>query len=339
MNKVMFIDYATTVKLLSVSDAMNICEDVYAMHARGSVDWSDPPSQHLDTPKPFFNHWHVKTVILKEAPVAGVRMYSYVDDGVINNVGQLDCTRFIVISDPKTGQPLAILDEHWTYAIRSAAASVLPLKWLGPKSPRVLGLIGVGTMGVNCLRCLVQMYKFEEILCTSRRPETREAFAKHWTAKLGIKVTPVSSVEEVVRGSDISVGGTTRTDIVSYEHWVKKGGTFISLARREMDPAGWGKFDKVVIDNWDVNLATPEFRDMLNAGQFNRSMLHSDIAGIVTGEKAGRESQDERILIHTTGMVSLDIGLAHWVYKKALETGAGIPLPTAVEQAELGPKD
>jgi len=37
MNSVLFIDYATTVKLLSVSRAMQICEDVFAMHARGSV--------------------------------------------------------------------------------------------------------------------------------------------------------------------------------------------------------------------------------------------------------------------------------------------------------------
>jgi ornithine cyclodeaminase/alanine dehydrogenase-like protein (mu-crystallin family) len=339
MEKVTFIDYATTVKLLSVSEAMNICQDVYEMHSRHSVIWSDPPSQKLNTPAPFHNHWHVKTAVLKEAPVAGVRLYSYFDDGQRNTVGQLDCTRYIVISDPATAKPLAILDEHWTYAIRSAAAAIVALKWLGPKSPKTLGLVGIGTMGENCLRCLTLLYKFEQIVCTSRRPETRNAFAKKWSSKLGIKVNPVASAEEVVRASDIAVGVTTRTDIVSRENWVKKGGTFISMARREMDPAGWAKFDKTVVDDWDVNLTVPEFRDMLQAGQFDRSRLHADIGQIVASQKPGRQSPDERILIHTQGMVSHDIGIAWWVYKKALEKGLGIPIPTAVAQAEFGPRD
>ena len=40
-DSVLFIDYATTVKLLPVPDAMAICEDVFRMHARNSVKWSE----------------------------------------------------------------------------------------------------------------------------------------------------------------------------------------------------------------------------------------------------------------------------------------------------------
>ena len=222
-DSVLFIDYATTVKLLPVPDAMAICEDVFRMHARNSVKWSVPPSQKLDVGAPFHNHWHVKTVILEDEPIAGVRLYSYYDDGLRNTVGRLDCARYIVLADPRTGQPIAILDEHWTYAIRSAAAAMVALKWLGPKAPRTLGLVGVGTMGENCLRCLRHLYRFEEIICTSRRADTREAFAAKWSKLLGIPVRPLDSIEEVVRSADIAVGGTTRTDIVSREPWVQPG--------------------------------------------------------------------------------------------------------------------
>ncbi len=339
METVLFIDYATTVKLLSVGDAMTICEDVYRMHARQSVKWSVPPSQKLDVGAPFHNHWHVKTVILEDEPIAGVRLYSYYDDGTRNTVGRLDCARYLVLADAKTAQPVCILDEHWTYAIRSAAAAMSALKWLGPKSPRILGLVGIGTMGENCLRCLNALYRFEEIVCTSRRPETRQAFAAKWSAKLGIPVTPLDNVEEVVRRADLAVGATTRTDVVSREPWVKPGATFVSLARREMDPAGWAKFDKVVIDDWECNMTVREFRTMIEAGEFDRPRLHAEIGEVVAGLQPGRERDDERILVHTTGMVSHDIGIAWWIYRKAMQQGLGIPLPTAVAQAHLGPKD
>jgi ornithine cyclodeaminase len=338
-DSVLFIDYATSVKLLSVPDAMAACEDVFRMHARNSVKWSVPPSQKLDIGAPFHNHWHVKTVILEDEPIAGVRLYSYYDDGVRNTVGRLDCARYIVLADAKTAQPLCILDEHWTYAIRSAAAAMLALKWLGPKAPKTLGLVGVGTMAENCMRCLRHIYTFQQVLCTSRRPETRAAFAQEWSKRLGIPVRPLVSIEEVVRASDVAIGCTTRTDIVSREPWVKKGATFVSLARREMDPAGWKNFDKVVIDDWDCNMTVRDFKDMIEQGQFTRAQLHADIGQVVAALRTGREREDERILIHTTGMVSHDIGIAWRIYQQAKAQGLGLALPTAVAQAAFGPKD
>ena len=326
---VLFVPYKETLGLLSVADALKVCEDVYRMHARDSVVLSNPPSFKLDVADGFHNHWHVKSVFLKDIPATGVRVYSYFDDGVRNTVGGLDCTRYIVLADPNSGAPLAIVDEHWSYAIRSTAAAVLACKWVGPRSPKVLGLVGIGTMGTNALRCLATMYKFDEIRCTSRRPQTRAAFAETWSKELGTRVVAKESIEEVVRGADIVVGGTTSPDIVSREPWLKPGCTFISLARRELDPAGWSKMDKVVIDSWEFNMLQKDFRRTVESGLFSRAQLHGEIHELVSGAKKGRERDDERILVHTTGLVSQDVALAHFLYRRALEQGLGIWLPTA----------
>jgi ornithine cyclodeaminase len=299
------------------------------MHARGSVTLSNPPSFKLDVADGFHNHWHVKSVFLKEIPTTGVRLYNYYDDGVRNTVGGLGCTRYIVLSEPESGEPVAIVDEHWSYAIRSTAAATIACKWVGPRKPKILGLVGTGTMGTNALRCLTSMYAFEEIRCTSRRPETRAAFAQKWSQALGIPVVAKEPIEEVVRGADIAVGGTTSPDVVSREPWLEPGSTFISLARRELDPAGWSKMDKVVIDSWDFNMLQREFRRMVEAGLFSRDALHAEIHELVSGAKPGRERDDERILVHTTGLVSQDVALAHFLYRNALERGVGLWLPRA----------
>ena len=132
-----------------------------------------------------------------------------------------------------------------------------------------------------------------------------------------------------MRGADIVVGGTTSGDIVSREPWLKPGCTFISLARRELDPAGWSKLDKVVIDSWDFNMLQRDFRRTVETGLFSRKQLYAEIHELVAGEKKGRERDDERILVHTTGLVSQDVALAHFLYRNALEKGLGIRLPTA----------
>ena len=77
----------------------------------------------------------------------------------------------------------------------------------------------------------------------------------------------------------------------------------------------------------------------LKAGQFDRTRLHADIGEVVAGLKKGRERHDERILVHTTGMVSHDIGIAWRIYRRAKAEGAGVALPTAVAQQAFSPKD
>jgi alanine dehydrogenase len=325
----LFVPYQDTLDLLGVEDAMLVCEEVYRMLERGTVVHSKPPSFKLDVAEGFDNHWHVKAALLKEIPTTGVRMYNYFDNGVRNTVGALECARYVFLSDPHTGQGLAMVDEHWTYGIRSAAASTLACKWLAPARPRVLGLVGIGAMGTNALRCLASLYRFDEIRCTSRRRETREAFAKAWSSELSVPVRACDSVEEVVRGADIAVGGTTSSDVMTREEWLKPGSLFISLARRELDPDGWKRMDKIVIDSWEMNMRMPVFSAMVEKGQISRDHVHAEIQEVVAGSKPGRTHEDERILIHTTGMVAHDIALAHYLFVKAKAAGRGIRFPAA----------
>src|SRR5262245_50598756 len=229
----LFVPYQDSLDLLSVDDAMRICEDVYRMLARGTVDHCRPPSFKLDVAEDFNNHWHVKAALLREIPTTGVRLYNYFDDGKRNTVGLLECGRYIVLCDPKTGHGLAFVEQNRTYGIRSAAAATIACKWLAPARPRVLGLVGVGSMGANALRCLSRLYRFDEIRCTSRRRQTREAFAARWSAELGIAVRPCDTVEEVVRGADIAVGGTNSSEIMTRERWLKPGSVFIYIGGRE----------------------------------------------------------------------------------------------------------
>ena len=325
---VLFVPYQDTIDLLTPADALRIAEDVYRMQAAGSIVTSSPPAFKLDIAAPYHNHWHVKCALLKDIPATGVRLYNYYNDGERNTVGRLECARYIVLTDPLTGENVAIVEEHWAFAIRSAAATTLPLKWLGPKTPKVVGLIGVGTMCENALRCLTILFdSIEEIRCTSRRPETREAFAEKWSKVLGIRVVPRDGIEEVVSGADIAIGGTTSDEIMCREAWVTEGASFVSFTRREFEPEGWAKMDKVVVDSWEMNMLMPHFRTSAESGLFTRDMLHGEIHELVSGAVPGRESAGERNLIHTTGLVAHDIAMCHYIFEKARERGLGIRLP------------
>jgi len=84
-----------------------------------------------------------------------------------------------------------------------------------------------------------------------------------------------------------------------------------------------------VIDTWEFNMLQPQFKRMVESDLFSREQLHAEIHELVSGQKIGRQRDDERILIHTTGLVSQDVALAHFLYERALERGLGLWLPAA----------
>ena len=91
---VLFVPYHETLDLLTVDDAFRVCEQVYRMHANGSIVLATPPSFKLDVGEGFNNHWHVKGAVLKDLPATGNRLYNYFDDGATNTVGMLSCSRW-----------------------------------------------------------------------------------------------------------------------------------------------------------------------------------------------------------------------------------------------------
>ena len=185
---VLFVAYKDTLGLLNIEDALHICEQVYAMHARGSVVLSNPPSFKLDVADGFNNHWHVKSVFLKDIPATGVRICNYFDDGARNTVGGLGCTRYIVLSDPHSGEPVAIVDEHWSYAIRSTAAAAIACKSVGPRVPKVLGAGRRRHHGYECAAVSIHHVPVGRDRCTSRQPETggllsRSSGRRRWRSR------------------------------------------------------------------------------------------------------------------------------------------------------------
>src|SRR5436305_45090 len=65
------------------------------------------------------------------------------------------------------------------------------------------------------------------------------------------------------------------------------------------------------------------------SGSDRRKQRYAEIHEVAAGQKPGRTRADERILIHTTGLVSQDVALAHYLFTRAQAEGRGIRLPAA----------
>ena len=65
----------------------------------------------------------------------------------------------------------------------------------------------------------------------------------------------------------------------------------------------------------------------MEAGEFSRERLHAELGEIIVGDKPGRETDDEIILLNPMGMAIDDIACAKAILQRAEDRGIGTVLP------------
>ena len=111
----------------------------------------------------------------------------------------------VIINDPDTGAPLAIMDGNLISAMRTGAVIGLGAKYLVPQEAEVAGIIAAGVISKTSLMALaVGMPNLKEVKVFDINHEKAETFSGEMTEKLGVNVYPVDRMETAVRDSDAS---------------------------------------------------------------------------------------------------------------------------------------
>jgi ornithine cyclodeaminase/alanine dehydrogenase-like protein (mu-crystallin family) len=224
----------------------------------------------------------------------------------------------MITNDMETGLPTAIMDCRWITAVRTAAVSAVTAKYCASKGADTLGVIGCGVQGRMTLGALKDVVPtLKKVKAYDINPEAAKKY-KDLEKQAGVEVTPVASVEEAAKGSDMILTATQRLSkpLVKNE-WFKPGALGMGL---EASRAWYGDAilnSKFVTDSWDQ---TTHFHEQ---GAFPDGLpkLYAELGEIVAGKKKGRENQKERILAINIGLALEDVIVADYVYKKAEKRG------------------
>lgn len=273
--------------------------------------------------------WRLKTAIIRDLQVAGARLTGYkIDSAGIGSGGERTATRYLVLSDPVSAMPLAIVDEHTSFGMRTCAAVCVAAKYLARRESRVVGLVGVGNIGRSSLLGLRELFPIEEVRVMSLRRESREAFAREQSAALGIPVRPVDSYEAACRGADIIMAGTPSTKpFIRYE-WLAPGVFLGLMGLDEATHEVYARCDRFFVDyNPATEKHAAHIQRAINAGALAPDAPIRQIWEVASGRLPGRQSADERILVATVGLTTQDTAIAHALYLQAKQEGRGLRLP------------
>ncbi len=234
----------------------------------------------------------------------------------------------IVLNDPETGKPEAVLEGTFITAMRTGAASGVATKYLARKDAKVVGIFGAGTQAKTQLEAIREVRNVHSAVVYDIVRDRGERFAEETSRSLGIDVRTEDDPEGVVEELDIVVTASTSKTPVFNGDYLKIGthvnaiGSFTPDAR-ELDDSAVRR-SKIVVDS--LQAALEEAGDLiipLRSGVIHRSDIHAELGEIVAGLKLGRENDYEITLFKSVGLGIQDAAAANLAYRKAREAGIG----------------
>ena len=238
-------------------------------------------------------------------------------------------TALIILNDPATGVPVALMEGSIISAARTGAMTGVAAKYLARPDTESVGIIGTGVQSRTQLLALCAVLPdLSEVKVYNRTRETAIRFAAEMGARTGKRITIVDRPEDAVRGLDLALVATTAHQPLMEGAWLSPGMLTVQFSGHECDFEVIRRADKLVCDQWETvkhrGITTPAI--MHQQGLLQDGEIYADLGEIVTGKKAGRESPEELIHFAAIGLGVNDVAVASMVFQAATEMGIGTPL-------------
>jgi alanine dehydrogenase len=284
------------------------------------------PRVHLE-PGVARGHFNVLRGALREPiDAAGVKVVGdFVDNYTLGLPSEL---AILLLFDPRTGVPRAILDASGITDMRTGAVTAIGAKYLARRSSKILGHVGARGTAYWNVRLLDHLFDFAEIRVHSRRKESREDFAARLSRDLGKPVLATDDWRSCVEGADIVVEAARlpAPEPLLKTAWIKSGALVVPYGTMSaVELSLTDIMAKLVVDDWGQCKSGKfgSLRAHVEAGKLSEASLHAELGQIVAGQKSGRESEDETILLWHRGLSLSDIALGHAMLEKSARLGIG----------------
>ncbi len=327
-NGVLYLSNIDVKKVLDLEQAIEITEQALRDHSAGRVIWSTPEDLAIK-PEQGWQSW-VTGCALATRPVAGFRIRSIKAAGGSRDPSRVPRgpRRILILSDREGGEILAIMDEDWCHAVRTAAAATVACRLLARPGASTMAMLGAGDTARAAVPVMAKAFRLEDIRVTSRTRESRERYARDISEEYGLNIHPVESTQEALRGADVVISATTTFAPIVQDAWLGPGVTVYSIGKhQEMESQVYKNADKFIVDSWAHCQHKSDLQRMLKENYLGAKDLYAELPELLSGEKPGRQSDRERIFVRAIGLVNQDIALAEWIYRRALERGVGTRLP------------
>lgn len=316
MPEVLLLGRSEIGELLDMGEAIKAVENSFRLNAEGRT--IAPSKLYLGLPG-YNGDFRAMPAYINE--VVGLKWVSVYPDNWRQNLPSVMAT--IILNDPNTGCPFAIMDGTYITNIRTGAAGAVAVKYLARRDSSVIGLIGAGMQARTQLLAIREVLpRVEQVRVFDQRRDASLVYAEEMGVNLSIDIRPVETVEEATEADIVVTTTPSRKPVIRKQHI--RLGTHINAigadakGKQELE-AGLLSKAKVVVDDIEQASHSGEVNAPLSEGLITIENIYGTLGEVVANIKKGRENDEEITIFDSTGLAIQDIICAKLAYDRAIK--------------------
>lgn len=238
----------------------------------------------------------------------------------------------VVLFDPATGTPTALVDGTLLTAARTAAASAVATRHLARADSAVMAILGTGVQArAHALAVPRVCPALREIRIAGRDPSKSASLALELTETLGRPVTAARTYADALAGADVVCAATHSPEPVVRREWLSAGAHVNSVgfntAGREVDAQT--VLDAIVVVESRTSALAPipaganELLWPIRDGLIDATHIHAELGELVAGTRPGRTEHNQLTLYKGVGVAAEDLAAVMLVAAAARARGIG----------------
>ena len=241
--------------------------------------------------------------------------------------GVQNLSAVIILSEIERGFPIAFMDGTLCSNVRVGAMGALAARHLARPDSKSIAFIGAGEQAkMHLIGMKTVVPGLEECRVSAKLASEEQQFIEEMQPLFGDMRFEAAGTEgqKAMEGADILVTATSAQAPLLKAAWMKPGSFYSHIGGWEDEYAVAKQCDKIVCDDWEtVKHRTQTLSRMYKDGELQDGDVHANLVEIIAGEKPGRESPEERAYFNAVGLAYVDVAIAHAMYLRAREAGAG----------------
>lgn len=266
------------------------------------------------------------------AQALAVKVVSLFDHNQARGLARIQAA--VIVLEPDTGRPLALLEGATLTAIRTAAASGAATDLLARPDSQTLAIIGAGVQARTHIQAVCAVRPIRQIRIFCRTRAKTETLLNEIAAAPGMpaELIAAESVQQAIEGADIICATTTSKTPVFDDGDLAPGvhinavGSYTPQAREI--PGETVARAAVYVDSREA--AWSEAGDLIQpfeAGMISREHIRAELGELISQRELGRTSVEQITLFKSVGIAVQDAMAAQCALRNAARKNLGTTVP------------
>lgn len=233
----------------------------------------------------------------------------------------------IILSEIERGFPIALMDGTLCSNMRVGAMGGIAAKQFARQDSKSIAFIGAGEQAkMHLIAMKTAIPSIEECRVSAKYDHEEKQFLDEMRPLFPdiLFSATETNAQKAMEGADILVTATSAQAPLLKAAWMKPGAFYSHIGGWEDEYDVAKQCEKIVCDDWEtVKHRTQTLSRMYKNGDLTDEDIHANLVDVLAGEKCGRETAEERIYFNAVGLAYVDVAIAHAMYQRAREAGAG----------------